>query len=53
VGNGIGNLLLDFKNFFQSAVKLTRPQVKSIRGLDQLRGDAQLLAGFTYAALED
>ncbi len=52
VGDRPGHLLLDVEHVVQRAGEVLGPEVAVGRGVDELRGDAQVLAGFPDASLE-
>jgi hypothetical protein len=51
--HGAGDLVLDGEDIGQVAVEGLRPELVAIRGVDQLRGDAQSGAGLADASFQD
>src|SRR5215469_17396039 len=49
----VGDLVLDREDVSEITVVTLGPDVLAILGLDQLRGDADAVAGFAQAAFED
>lgn len=47
-----GDLVLHLEHVRHRAVVALRPQVRTVSGTDQLRGDAQCVAGLAHAAFE-
>ena len=47
-----GDLVLQVENILERAVETVRPQMRAGRGVDQLPGDADLVAGLADAAFE-
>src|SRR6185295_3413027 len=52
VGNCLGDFILDFEDAGQLAVVFLRPAVIAALRIDQLRGDAHVVAGTLHAAFE-
>ena len=52
VGNRLGDFILDREDAGELAVVFFRPQVIAAAGVDQLRGDAHLVAGLLHAAFQ-
>jgi hypothetical protein len=47
------DLLLDGEDVFDLALESLRPEVKTVRGIDELRGDPQSIAALAYAAFQE
>ncbi len=52
VGDRAGDVLLDGEHVVEFAVEGAGPELKAVRRLDQLGGDAQAVAGLAHAALQ-
>ena len=49
----VGDFVLDREDVGQLAIVGLRPQVTVVHRVDQLRGDAHVVAGLAHAAFED